>query len=329
MIFFVDFGVLAVVVIAVILGFGYVIFTNISNIIWGIAMTVSFFAGVYVFFTGFKKKMISQKIATCIQGLMMMTVFLYISLLIDFAKGHGSFTKGNFIILDFLKFLKKDEFLACLTVSLVLLIVESISLQIGKVLKDKKMSGLCYVLSIILFFLIYGLGLSIALKDSFNNSIEKFDMESPKYEVTEDANIMSDFWLFFMKTGKFKNGTKLYTDGDTETHKNIDYIEVTDGKKMGYVPQKAVRELYTMKFIINTDTELYGISYEEVERETSFGTLVVSEGVKTENAIGNVSKGVQVKKEEIISENYVHIVLPDGTEGCVRKEYLDEVRVEN
>ena len=108
--FFVDFGVLAVVVIAVILGLGYVIFTNISNIIWGIAMTVSFFADVYVFFTGFKKKMISQKIATCIQGLMMMTVFLYISLLIDFAKGHGSFTKGNFIILDSVKFLKRMNF---------------------------------------------------------------------------------------------------------------------------------------------------------------------------------------------------------------------------
>ncbi len=42
--------------------------------------------------------------------------------------------------------------------------------------------------------------------------------------------------LYFIKTGNFKVGTKLY--------EGTEYVEVTDGKKMGYVCEADLKMLY-------------------------------------------------------------------------------------
>lgn len=50
--------------------------------------------------------------------------------------------------------------------------------------------------------------------------------------------------LYFIKTGNFKVGTKLYESDSRTEYEGTEYVEVTDGKKMGYVREADLKTLY-------------------------------------------------------------------------------------
>lgn len=54
---------------------------------------------------------------------------------------------------------------------------------------------------------------------------------------------MGSLYLF-VKTGSFKAGTKLYSHGSSMEYKDTEYVEVTDGKQLGYVRAEALKTLY-------------------------------------------------------------------------------------
>lgn len=50
--------------------------------------------------------------------------------------------------------------------------------------------------------------------------------------------------LYFIKTGNFKVGTKLYESDSRTEYEGTEYVEVTDGKKMEYVCEADLKMLY-------------------------------------------------------------------------------------
>ena len=81
----VDLGALIIFLAILGIGLGYTIISNIGSILFMITAIIAFLGGGYIFFYGFTKKTISHKIATCVKGLMIMTIFMYVLLMIDSA----------------------------------------------------------------------------------------------------------------------------------------------------------------------------------------------------------------------------------------------------
>ena len=59
------------------------------------------------------------------------------------------------------------------------------------------------------------------------------DRRTPMKSLNED-----------IKTGNFKVGTKLYESDSRTEYEGTEYVEVTDGKKMGYVREADLKMLY-------------------------------------------------------------------------------------
>ena len=335
MVIFVLDGFTILFIILLAIGGAYTIINNIVAIIFGIIAIGAVFGGAYVIFTGIKAETILEKITISLQGFVMMTVCFVITILIDVGTGHRSFEKAQFILFGSIG-QKMGVYLVDLILSLSVMVAISIVIQIAKCLKINHNGGDAFfnILAIILMFLIYIGGSWLALKDSFNNSIHKFDLETPTYELLEDTSIKNEFDFFFLTTGRFKAGTQLFIDGYDTVKKDIKYIEVTDGKRMGYVPESLLRELYTILYTINTDSPVYRI-------EEGYRTVTVPGGrsgrmkapIATEEIVGFVTKGMQVDGMGTIYDTsdgeltYYGIILADGTEGCIKKEYIDEVKV--
>ena len=77
----VDLGALIIFLAILGIGLGYTIISNIGPILFMITAVIAFFGGGYIFFSGFTKKTISHQIATCVKGLMIMTIFMYTGML--------------------------------------------------------------------------------------------------------------------------------------------------------------------------------------------------------------------------------------------------------
>ena len=131
----VDLGALIIFLAILGIGLGYTIISNIGPILFMITAIIAFFGGGYIFFSGFTKKTISHKIATCVKGLMIMTIFMYVLLMIDSAAWGDNLSKGSYIVIGHFDFLMKNIFFASLIVGLVLIEVALIPGQI-KVLAD-------------------------------------------------------------------------------------------------------------------------------------------------------------------------------------------------
>ena len=242
----VDLGALIIFLAILGIGLGYTIISNIGPILFMITAIIAFFGGGYIFFSGFTKKTISHKIATCVKGLMIMTIFMYVSLMIDSAAWGDNLSKGSYIVIGHFDFLMKNIFFTSLIVGLVLIEVALIPGQI-KVLADitsKKGEAILNIISIFLVIAIYVATFQITVKDNFNNNIGFFaELNNPKYEVMQNVDIRNDE-LLFVKTGSFKAGTKLYSHGSSMEYKDTEYVEVTDGKQLGYVRAEALKTLY-------------------------------------------------------------------------------------
>lgn len=242
----VDLGALIIFLAILGIGLGYTIISNIGPIIFMITAIIAFFGGGYIFFTGFTKKTISHKIATCVNGLMIMTIFIYVLFMIDSAAWGDNLSKGSYIVIEHFDFLMKNIFFTSLIVGLVLIEVALIPGQI-KVLADitsKKGEAILNIISIFLVIAIYVATFQITVKDNFNNNIGAFaELNNPKYEVMQKVDIRN-YDLLFAKTGSFKAGTKLYSHGSSMEYKDTEYVEVTDGKQLGYVRAEALKTLY-------------------------------------------------------------------------------------
>lgn len=175
-----------------------------------------------------------------------MTIFMYVLLMIDSAAWGDNLSKGSYIVIGHFDFLMKNIFFTSLIVGLVLIEVALIPGQI-KVLADitsKKGEAILNIISIFLVIAIYVATFQITVKDNFNNNIGFFaELNNPKYEVMQNVDIRNDD-LLFVKTGSFKAGTKLYSHGSSMEYKDTEYVEVTDGKQLGYVRAEALKTLY-------------------------------------------------------------------------------------
>lgn len=242
----VDLGALIIFLAILGIGLGYTIISNIGPILFMITAIIAFFGGGYIFFSGFTKKTISHKIATCVKGLMIMTIFMYVLLMIDSAAWGDNLSKGSYTVIGHFDFLMKNIFFTSLIVGLVLIEVALIPGQI-KVLADitsKKGEAILNIISIFLVIAIYVATFQITVKDNFNNNMGFFaELNNPKYEVMQNVDIRNDD-LLFVKTGSFKAGTKLYSYGSSMEYKDTEYVEVTDGKQLGYVRAEALKTLY-------------------------------------------------------------------------------------
>ena len=239
----VDLGALIIFLAILGIGLGYTIISNIGPILFMITAIIAFFGGGYIFFSGFTKKTISHKIATCVKGLMIMTIFMYVLLMIDSAAWGDNLSKGSYIVIGHFDFLMKNIFFTSLIVLL------EVALRPGqrKVLADitsKKGEAILNIISIFLVIAIYVATFQITVKDNFNNNMGFFaELNNPKYEVMQNVDIRNDD-LLFVKTGSFKAGTKLYSYGSSMEYKDTEYVEVTDGKQLGYVRAEALKTLY-------------------------------------------------------------------------------------
>ena len=233
----VDLGALIIFLAILGIGLGYTIISNIGPILFMITAIIAFFGGGYIFFSGF---------TTCVKGLMIMTIFMYVLLMIDSAAWGDNLSKGSYIVIGHFDFLMKNIFFTSLIVGLVLIEVALIPGQI-KVLADitsKKGEAILNIISIFLVIAIYVATFQITVKDNFNNNIGFFaELNNPKYEVMQNVDIRNDD-LLFVKTGSFKAGTKLYSHGSSMEYKDTEYVEVTDGKQLGYVRAEALKTLY-------------------------------------------------------------------------------------
>lgn len=240
---FFDFGVAIIILALMAIGLGYTIICNIGAVLFTIGSVIAFFAGAYLFFCGFGKETILQKIAACLRGLMLATIFIYILLLVDFACYGGNFSKGSYVLIGHFDFLQKDMFFTSLFIGFILLGVLIIPVQIRKNVGDEKTGAVLDIFSILLVAAIYIGAFQITMKDYVNNNIEFFNMNNPKYEVMQNVDIRNDD-LYFIKTGNFKVGTKLYGSDFRTEYEGTEYVEVTDGKKMGYVREAGLKTLY-------------------------------------------------------------------------------------
>lgn len=231
------------IVILMLLGGALELLDNLAAIIDGIFAIGLFLLGMYVIFEkGLNEDTILGKITKCLYGAFLGTVYFGMFLLVEKATGYKSYESAAFGILGNIG-KKIDELTFILILAIVCISIVYIFIKLSKDSKDS--SGLCNFLAIILMFGIYLGGGWLALKSSFNNSIQRFNLERPKYEVTEEVEIKSWFYFFYVDIGRYKSGTLLY-EGEGIFEREINdtvYVMVTDGKTMGYVPEDVLNPL--------------------------------------------------------------------------------------
>ena len=83
-----------------------------------------------------------------------------------------------------------DLFMTTTIIFLAIIIVISIPVQAAPKIKNRQLSTVCNIISIILMVVVYIGGFQISIKDVFNNSISNFDLEGPKYEAVEEVNVI-------------------------------------------------------------------------------------------------------------------------------------------
>ena len=168
----------------------------------------------------------------------------------------------------------------------------------------------------------------MCFRDEFNNSISEFDMETAQYEVIDTVSIQhknrkTGLWI---KSGSFSKGTQLYSSGYMVSKKEIDYVEVTDGtRKVGFVPKENLKILYDLIYKTKEDTDLYKVA--AGGRVETFADGKLTEGyckVATGEVIRRIPSGTKLKYLEplVKDDQYVYVVLEDGTEGCLMKSSI-------
>lgn len=225
-----------IVLIFVVLGFGYTIASNITSLMVGIYAIIMFFTGLGVVYLDIKsEKSHIWFITALLHGLTISVICFFIALALDTGNGYEG-DSARYIL--FGEFEKIDLHLATILISTILIIILSIFVQISKTTKSKKISSVFQLVTIFSVILIFVGGFKIAEKDAFLNSKSCFDFEKPNCIVLNNTTSYTNFEPgIFVPSQKFKKGIKLYTSDHIHTKNNIRYILVSDGKRMGYVKE--------------------------------------------------------------------------------------------
>jgi len=181
----------------------------------------------------------------------------------------------------------------------------------------------------------------IGLKSNTKNSLSVFNYDSPEYVLTksadmyqyvrlEDDNTYVSWWYPFgspISTGKFKQGTEVYSCGEEFSIKKKKYVLVTDKTSVGYVEKDALKDLVYYKYYLKKGTKAY-------VKEPS----VVD--VNSEDAVFiTVKKKIFVKLTGITDvvvhstyidnvQKYIQVELPSGKKGFVEESLVKVVRKE-
>lgn len=336
--------VLIFIFIAVIIGGGYAILSNLSTILLHLHLLFMICLGIYHIVTLFRKETVLGKIARFLRGILCFTIVTYIAALIRIGKGTYKFDYAKFPLFELLHIRKLNENFTILILTLLIIFIVLILSLIGKMLsgEHKYLAAVCYIADIIMIVFIYIAGCKIAMNDFRQNSYDSFDFQMEKYEVLEDTNVYIKFesligFKKLLKVGTLDKESRVYANGEYIKIDGIEYDQISDGNKLcGFVSSECLKSLYEIAYILNTDAVLY--TFETVGDGRAYSTAsggvsVSRKDFMKEEVIGTVPAGTEVYKEGTVYSDssdtegkYCKIVLSDGTEGCVQKEFVEEVR---
>ena len=307
-----------------IIGSCYVFFTNITAIVWGAFVVLTFFSGVVIIIFGIISETILEKITGIIQGLVYISMPMISEISLRVADGHTPFDEAKFILWGSAS-QKFDTYMLSIMITVGIFIAIAVPVQVGKHQKPghPELTTFFCVYTLILIAAIYIGGFGLTVRDCYNNSINKFDTEVPEYQLEQNTDIKTDFIFFHITTGKFKAEDKVYGGFRhyTERINGEEYVEVTDGKgKLGYVPEKYLKVLSTTQYVVNKECALY-----ESEEYMGIPSIKVK---ATENVIRQLPVGTKIRYYLMKADNgYAKVELFDGTVGCILKENMDEVKI--
>lgn len=228
----------------------------------------------------------------------------------------GSFGKHNYVTI-------------CLFISFVWSIIGTIPHWIAEQSENLKVRNIVQFIGV---FVICGscvLAFDFGFKNEFINSENTFNWESPEYQTTGKTDIKHDVGLQNngLTTGLFKEGTKLYSNDNKRNWNNIEYYEVTDGKRVGYVSDKNLEKLVKYSYYVNKDTSLYGYEIEKNSMAIHPKEMdSIEYKVSTSQKIGKLKEGTKIIMTGTSSGDLVLIQLENGTEGFVNKKRIKTVR---
>lgn len=342
MIIFFNPFVFMVIILLIIVGGASSILSNISTIILMGAMLCMLFYGVYLMFSFGDGKSFLGMIARILQGFLYVTATYYTMVLIELGTGTARYVKAKFPLLDLLHIRNWDENFIYLFLSLVIISIVSASISLARwfFIKRKILSAIFYGITIVIIASFYIGGMKMAIRDSYVNSYDDFDFDLEGYEVLQDTNIYIKVDPILtkpklLKTGVLKAGSKLYSNRKSTEKNNVVYYQVCDkNREIGFVSEKDVKVLYEIGYALSEDSPLYGIRKEYWNAPTNTGEyFTVCSMYKTDEIIGNVLAGTVVDRGGLVEnsvtgkKDYWEITLPDGNEGAVPSESIEEIKI--
>ena len=313
-----------------VLGGIHILLESLSKIFYNVFSVVFVILGLVTIVVGIvkakKEKGFIYGVVESLRGIFITFALPGVKYFLDLGSGHTAFRNAEYI------FLGKFELLDIYTASLLLAVVIIAGVTLPVILMRKKTGVLCAVMTLSVILAVSSLLYNIGIASEFNNNYDLINWESPEYEVTCDTAIKHDAFFFNpVKTGKFKEGTQLYAGKHSSTYRGIEHRLVSDGEKMGYVSIEHMKSLVGYKYVVNADSDLYGVRMQTATMVDSNGERKeMSVNAPDDNIIARVSSGTEVTKigshaEKLKVIQYL-IQLPDGTQGYIAVENVTEIR---
>lgn len=328
--FFIPIGLIFVYALVAVAGI-HILLENLSSIFFNIC---NFFFNIYGIFI-IVKGIYRAKNENCgflyglsetIRGLLVSFSVVLMRYFLELGKGIGKFEEAEYVFFGFFDTL--DINIASLLLCAVILLI--VSLPVMLLRKNTKI--LCPLLTVGLIILFSTGVYQISVISAFNNNYGTINWESPEYEIVRDATIKQKEFLFTsINSGEFSQGEQVYTSGGVKTINEKEHILVTNGEKMGYVDSEYLKSIVTYSYIVNVDSEIYGIERTMLTASVpGGGTKEIVRESPSENAVAHLAKGTEVKKIRTYAENFeitmLLVQLSDGTKGYVDIDHITEIR---
>lgn len=328
-IFFVPLGLILVFILCIIGGL-HSLLESLSKIFFNICSFIFFVYGIIIIIKGIIKAKNERGflygVSETVRGLFVSLSTFIIKYFLEIGKGIGSFKNANYTL--FGTFETLDIYTATLLITAVIILVVSLPVILSK----RNYKSICPILTVCLIATSITGMYNISISSQFNNNYDKVNWTSPEYEVINDAPIKHEQFLFApLQIGEFKKGVKVYTSGHEQTFDNTKHYLVTDGTKMGYVSKEDLQSLVAYTYIVNADSELYGIGEQKATTYTKDGERKeLTFDTPNSDIIATVKKGTAVTKigshaEDFKVTQYL-IQLSDGTKGYIDANNITEIR---
>lgn len=328
-VFFVPLGLILVFILCI-LGGIHSLLESLSKILFNICSFIFLLYGIIIIIKGIIKAKNERGflygIAETIRGIFVSLSTFIIKYFLEIGKGTSSFKNAEYIFFGNFEIL--DIYTATLLIAAILILVVSLPVILSK--RNPKI--ICPILTVCLI-LLSSIGIyKIGIVSEFNNNYDTINWNSPEYKVIQDTAVKQKEFLFSpLNTGKFKTGTELYANGHSRNFGDIEYYLVTDGIKMGYVSSENLQSLVTYTYVVNVDSDLYGIGEQKATAFTSNGQRKeMTVTMPSTDVIAKEKKGTEVTKigshaEKLQVIKYL-IQLPNGTQGYIDVNNITEIR---